>query len=223
MPATTIRLVPTRCTTFDESGATTIIAAANGRVRKPASNGVYPRTNCRYWVDRNTNPNRAKNTRLIVALAALNRRFRNSLMSSMGYRTRPSHNAKATNAAAETVTSPTTGRLVQPWLGASMIAVTSDTSPTTDRTPPVQSTRCAPGSRDSDTSAPAATMAAAAIGTLTMNTDPHQKWSRRNPPASGPRTTPMPTTPDQMPMAMARSRASVKVFVRMLNVAGMMN
>ena len=33
----------------------------------------------------------------------------------------------------------------------------------------------------------------------------------------------MPMTPDQMPMAMARSRASVNVFVRMLNVAGMMN
>ena len=116
------------------------------------------------------------------------------------------------------------GTLVQPWLGASMIAVTSDDEPDDrqDAADPVDS--CGRrGSRDSGTRRRAATIAPTAIGTLTMNTDPHQKWSRRNPPASGPRTTPMPMTPDQMPIAMARSRASVNVLVRMLNVAGMMN
>ena len=33
----------------------------------------------------------------------------------------------------------------------------------------------------------------------------------------------MPTTPDQMPIATARSAASVKTLVRIDNVAGMMN
>src|SRR3954447_19658460 len=75
-PPTTTRLVPRRFTSVDEAGATTIIAAANGSVRTPAWNGEYPSTNCRYCVDRKTNPNSAKNASVIVALAALNRRLR---------------------------------------------------------------------------------------------------------------------------------------------------
>ena len=40
MPVTTTRFVPSHSTNFDESGAATIIAAANGRVRMPACSGV---------------------------------------------------------------------------------------------------------------------------------------------------------------------------------------
>ena len=58
---------------FGENGAISIIAPANGRVRSPAANGEYPSTNCRYCVERNTNPNSAKNTNMMVALAAVNR------------------------------------------------------------------------------------------------------------------------------------------------------
>ena len=40
MPATTTRFVPSRSTSFDDTGAATIIAAANGSVRTPAWNAV---------------------------------------------------------------------------------------------------------------------------------------------------------------------------------------
>ena len=66
-------------------------------------------------------------------------------------------------------------------------------------------------------------IAAATIGTLTMNTEPHQKWSSRKPPTTGPMATPTPAVAAQMPMAIARSRASVKTLVRSESVAGMMN
>ena len=61
------------------------------------------------------------------------------------------------------------------------------------------------------------------IGTLTMKIEPHQKCSSRNPPATGPMATAMPATPAHSPIATARSRASVKTFVRIESVAGMMN
>ncbi len=59
-------------------------------------------------------------------------------------------------------------------------------------------------------------------GTLTRNTDPHQKCCSSQPPAMGPTAMPMPETPAQMPMALARSLGSVKVLVRIERVAGMM-
>src|SRR4029450_2245634 len=61
------------------------------------------------------------------------------------------------------------------------------------------------------------------IGTFTMNTDPHQKCSRRNPPVIGPMPTPSADTPAQMPMALALSRGLVNTFVMIESVAGMMN
>ena len=66
-------------------------------------------------------------------------------------------------------------------------------------------------------------IAAITIGTFTMNTDPHQKWSSRKPPVTGPSATAMPATPDQSPMASARSRASVNTLVRIDSVAGMIS
>ena len=65
--------------------------------------------------------------------------------------------------------------------------------------------------------------AAMTIGTLTMNTEPHQKWSSRNPPVTGPSATAIPATPDHRPMASARSRASVNTLVRIERVAGMIS
>jgi hypothetical protein len=59
------------------------------------------------------------------------------------------------------------------------------------------------------------------MGTLTRNTDPHQKWARSHPPAMGPTAIPIPVVPDQMPMARARSRSPVKTLVRIDSVDGM--
>ena len=63
-------------------------------------------------------------------------------------------------------------------------------------------------------------MASMQIGTLTRNTEPHQKCSTRSPPASGPMATPSPETPAQMPMARPRSRLSWNVLVRIDSVLG---
>ena len=60
------------------------------------------------------------------------------------------------------------------------------------------------------------------IGTLTRKTEPHQKCSSSQPPATGPSATAMPGSPAQTPMALARSLGSVKTLVRMASVAGKM-
>ena len=59
-----------------------------------------------------------------------------------------------------------------------------------------------------------------ATGTLTRKTEPHQKWARSRPPRIGPRATPRPVVPDQIPMARARSRSAVKTLVRIESVQG---
>lgn len=87
---------------------------------------------------------------------------------------------------------PSTETDVQPFEGASMFAQTTATRPTPESPAPVQSTRRATGSRDSGMSLSAPTSASAANGTLTMKIDPHQKWSSKKPPRTGPRATPMP-------------------------------
>ena len=83
-----------------------------------------------------------------------------------------------------------------------MMRHTSAPSPTIDSAAPTQSIGGARGLRDVGTRNRPAMIAPITIGTLTMNTEPHQKWSSRNPPATGPSATAMPATPDQMPIAM---------------------
>ena len=61
------------------------------------------------------------------------------------------------------------------------------------------------------------------IGTLTMNTEPHEKWSSRNPPVTGPRATATPAIADHRAIATARSFATVNTFVRIDSVAGMIS
>ena len=61
------------------------------------------------------------------------------------------------------------------------------------------------------------------IGTLTMNTEPHQKCSSRMPPVIGPSPMPRADTPAQMPIALPRSAGSVNTLVMIDSVAGMMN
>ena len=100
---------------------------------------------------------------------------------------------------------------------------TNAPSPTIDSPAPTRSSfgRC--GLRDVGTRKWPATIAAMTIGTLTMNTEPHQKCSSRKPPVTGPSATAMPATPDHSPMASARSRVSVKTLVRIDSVAGMIS
>ena len=60
------------------------------------------------------------------------------------------------------------------------------------------------------------------IGTLTKNTEPHEKCSSRKPLATGPTAAPAPEMPAQMAMALPRSLAG-NTLVRIDRVAGMMN
>ena len=94
-----------------------------------------------------------------------------------------------------------------------MIAHTSETSATIESTAPVQSIGCACGLRDVGTRKRPAMIAPITIGTFTMNTEPHQKCSSRNPPATGPSAIATPATPDQRPIA-TRSLARVGEHVR---------
>ena len=102
-----------------------------------------------------------------------------------------------------------------------MIPHSNRPSPMMDSPDPIGSGREADGLREFGTSQIAAATPTTTIGTLTRNTDPHQKWASRNPPRIGPMATPIPVDPDQMPMALARSASPVNTLVRMDSVDGM--
>ena len=78
------------------------------------------------------------------------------------------------------------------------------------------------GSRDFGSRMYPATSATAMIGTLTKNTEPHEKCSSRNPLATGPTAAPPPEMPAQMAIALPRSCGG-KTLVRIDSVAGMTN
>ena len=64
--------------------------SATGRIRAPVERVPYPRTNWKYCVIRKMKPNSAKNVTVTAPLAALNRRSRNRLRSSIGWAIRRS-------------------------------------------------------------------------------------------------------------------------------------
>ena len=93
--------------------------------------------------------------------------------------------------------------LAQPWWGASMIEYTSAESPAIDSSAPTGSSRACSGSLERGTQQPRRRPARRAmIGTLTKNTAPQEKCSRRKPLAIGPRAAPAPEMPAQMAMAL---------------------
>ncbi len=83
------------------------------------------------------------------------------------------------------------------------------------------SNRPGAGSRDSGSSRVPATRNTATTGTLTRNTEPHQKCSSSAPPTSGPSARPPPEPADQMAMALVRSRASGNRLRMIDSVEGM--
>src|SRR5215211_1640518 len=177
-------------------------------MRTPAADGEKPSTNCRYWVATNRNPKRAKNSAITVALAALKRGLRKSPTSSSGSAGR---RCRSTNALRRTTAPPpaaSTAGEVHPSDGASMTAHASAIRPAADSAAPRRSRRRPTGSRDSGTRRGPRTTASTHSGTLTMKIEPHQKWSSRTPPATGPSATPRPAVAAQMPTAVARSRSS---------------
>ncbi len=109
---------------------------------------------------------------------------------------------------------------LHPRPGASMMPHSSRPSPSIDKNAPIASGREESGFFELGTSQIAPMIPSAAMGTLTRNTEPHQKCASRNPPRIGPRATPIPVVPDQMPMARTRSRSAVKTLARIESVQG---
>ena len=94
---------------------------ASGSRRTPHSNASKPITNCRYWLTKNSEPNRAKNTSVMAPDAALNRALANRRTSRRGCDERRSHNTNATSrTTAETSEATITGS-PQPVAGPSMM------------------------------------------------------------------------------------------------------
>ena len=91
-----------------------------------------------------------------------------------------------------------------------------------DSTSPTGSRRWTSGSLDVGTTAATVMTATITMGTLTRNTEPHQKCSSSQPPVTGPRATARPLMAAQMPMAAARSFGARNTLTRMARVAGKM-
>src|ERR1039458_10051047 len=100
----------------------------------------------------------------------------------------------------------------QPRPGASMIPQSNNPSPRMDNPAPTGSGRVEEEFFELGTNQIAAISPTRATGTLTKKTEPHQKWANRNPPKIGPRATPSPVVPDQIPMARTRSSSAVKTL-----------
>jgi hypothetical protein len=184
---------------------------------------VYPRTNWRYWVCRNMDPNRAKKTSVTAVLAAVNRGFEKKCTSSMGWSLCSSQATKAPSRAAATRKAPSVPPSVQPRPGASMMPHTSTTRPTMESRAPTRSSPRGDGSLDSGTNSRPPTRARRTMGMFTMKTEPHQKCWRSQPPLSGPRAMPMAEKPAHTAMARARSAGTVKTLLMMDRVAGMIS
>ena len=79
----------------------------------------------------------------------------------------------------------------------------------------------AAGSFDDGTRATTPASVTSTTGTLTRNTEPHQKWLSSTPPTTGPAAPARPATPDHRAIARPRSTGG-KTFERMARVAGML-
>src|SRR4051812_39334574 len=140
----------------------------------------------------------------------------------MGSLLRISHIRKAAIRMADMPNHSRLSALAQPREGASMIAYTSEPSAAIDNTAPSGSSAPGWGSFDFGRRMWPATSAPMMMGTLTKNTEPHEKGSSKKPKATAPTAAPAPEMPAQKAMALPRSLAG-NTFVRIDKVAGMMN
>ncbi len=159
-------------------------------------------------MSRKSEPVIPKATRTAPATAPTNFWFRKKCMSSIGCGTRSSHstNPASTETPRDAVSS--TWPEAQPCSGPEMIAKTTAVMPIVESSAPSRSGRSPWPFFDSGTSRATATRPIRATGMLMRKIAPHQKWSRTNPPNSGPAAKPREETVDQMPIALTRSVSS---------------
>ena len=89
-----------------------------------------------------------------------------------------------------------------------------------DSSAPAKSGRSAAGFFESGISGSAQAAPSTATGTLTRNTEPHQKWASSSPPTIGPSAMPSPLVPAHRPMARCRSAGSWNMSVMIASVEG---
>ena len=165
-------------------------------------------------------PISAKKTNAIEMLAALKRRLRNTLTSSIGWSVWRSQAMNAAMIAAPAAKAARMIGLLQPCSGASIRAQMTALRPAIDRPVPGRSSLGESGSRESGTSAKAPIRHAATTGRLIRKMLLESKCSSRKPPEIGPIATPSPDTAAQMAIAFGRSFDG-KMFVRIDSVVGM--
>ena len=135
-PRAIVRPVPNRAAMSGLRGDMMMSAGGSGRVASPASSGEYPRTNCRYRVRRNNQPNITKKDVVTTALPTLNRRSPKYEIGSIGCSATISQRTKAKSTTAATTNEPTTKGSVQPRSAPSMTPNSSDVSPMSESTAP---------------------------------------------------------------------------------------
>ncbi len=114
----------------------------------------------------------AKNSSVMPALAALKRGLRQTVMSSIGLGVVRSQTAKPASTIAAAANIPRINGSVQPRSGAWMIAYTSATRPTIDKSAPNGSSLGFDGSREVGMRITPAMSAVATIGRFTMKIEP---------------------------------------------------
>ena len=206
MPVNTTGFVPTLRTSRGERGANTSSKQRDGATRRPASSAVYPRENCRYWVRRNMAPRRANITRAVAPIATLKRRVGRSqgqhgvvAVTLPGDEAAEEEEPGAAGAEDDRRGPGPVGRLDDP---PQQHAESDDRQHRADRVRPLGLGVL--GVRDQE-----------CRGDQPGDGDGHVDEEDRAPPVvgpagsrrgSGPMATPSPAVPDQMPMALARSR-----------------
>ena len=141
-------------------------------------------------------------------------------MSSDGCRLRISYTTKAARTTMPATIQPSTPRLPQSRVSPPCtMPYTSMSRPTIEIGTPTGSMPRGVGSRVSGTRARMPATPRMTTGTLTRNTDPHQKCSRRKPPRIGPIAMAAPTAPAHRPTARPRSDDG-KITVMMARVTG---
>ena len=153
----------------------------------------------------NSAPYSPKFTVATAGMAAANARSRKKPRWSIGWAQKRSQPTKAATTASPPAPTASTEADAHPRDGPSMIAHSTSPMPAIDKTAPTRSGADAPGSRESGTSSAAAISPATAIGTLTRNTDPHQKCASSSPPMIGPSATPTPVVAAHRLIARCRS------------------
>src|SRR5262249_35741517 len=144
-----------------------------------------------------------------IRQAAENCAVRNSSTGNSGERLFNSTATNPTTESAETTTQPTTGTEDQPQRAPSMKPKAKVASAMTASNCPGMSILRLARPRDPQIAFQASRQASAAKGTVTMKTPRQPIWSTISPPVAGPTSQASPLQPAQMPMARARSPASV--------------